>query len=73
MEVPAMVATADGHQETLVAFADAPPLTPPLVRDMAERAIVFALALPDPEILPDPVYEAGARVVATGRSDHPNR
>ena len=40
---------------------------------MAKDAIVFALANPDPEILPDKVAASGARVIATGRSDFPNQ
>lgn len=48
-------------------------LTPAMVSAMAANAIVFALANPDPEILPDVALEAGARVVATGRSDYPNQ
>jgi len=48
-------------------------LSPDMVRSMAPRSIVFALANPDPEILPDAALEAGARVVATGRSDYPNQ
>lgn len=43
------------------------------VGQMAERAIVFALANPDPEILPEEAKKAGAMVVATGRSDFPNQ
>ena len=48
-------------------------LTPHMVRTMAPQAIVFALANPDPEILPEEAKTAGARVVATGRSDYPNQ
>jgi malate dehydrogenase (oxaloacetate-decarboxylating) len=40
---------------------------------MAPRSIVFALANPDPEILPDEAWNAGAEVIATGRSDYPNQ
>ena len=40
---------------------------------MAADPIVFALANPDPEIHPDEAREAGALVVATGRSDFPNQ
>jgi malate dehydrogenase (oxaloacetate-decarboxylating) len=40
---------------------------------MAPSGIVFALANPDPEILPDAAWNAGAEVVATGRSDYPNQ
>ncbi len=43
------------------------------VRLMAEKAIVFALANPTPEIFPDEAYKGGATVVATGRSDFPNQ
>jgi malate dehydrogenase (oxaloacetate-decarboxylating) len=43
------------------------------VRLMAERPIVFGLANPTPEILPDEAKRGGAAVVATGRSDFPNQ
>ncbi len=44
-----------------------------LVRTMNKDAIVFALSNPDPEIMPEEAKKAGARVVATGRSDYPNQ
>ena len=44
-----------------------------MVSSMADDAIVFAMANPVPEILPDIAKEAGARVVGTGRSDYPNQ
>jgi malate dehydrogenase (oxaloacetate-decarboxylating) len=40
---------------------------------MAEAPVIFALANPTPEILPDAAKEAGAFIVATGRSDFPNQ
>jgi len=40
---------------------------------MAPRSIVFAMANPEPEILPDEAKKAGAEVIATGRSDFPNQ
>src|SRR5688500_15791805 len=43
-----------------------------MVRSMAPDAIVFALAVPEPEISPAAARAAGAKVVATGRSDFPN-
>lgn len=43
------------------------------VKAMNEKAIVFAMANPDPEILPDDAKEGGAYIVATGRSDFPNQ
>ncbi|RQW81495.1 MAG: NAD-dependent malic enzyme [Methanothrix sp.] len=48
-------------------------VTQDMVRSMARDAIVFAMANPVPEIMPDLAKEAGARVVATGRSDFPNQ
>jgi len=44
-----------------------------MVRSMAREPIVFALANPVPEIMPEEARAAGARVVATGRSDFPNQ
>ncbi|HOV51537.1 MAG TPA: malic enzyme-like NAD(P)-binding protein [Methanothrix sp.] len=44
-----------------------------MVRSMARDPIVFAMANPVPEIMPNLALEAGARVVATGRSDFPNQ
>lgn len=48
-------------------------LTPAMVRTMNRGAVVFALANPVPEIMPDEAKAAGAAVVATGRSDLPNQ
>ncbi len=44
-----------------------------MVASMNQDAIIFAMANPTPEIMPDLAKEAGARVVATGRSDFPNQ
>ncbi len=44
-----------------------------MVRSMAKDPIIFAMANPDPEILPPDALEAGAAVVGTGRSDFPNQ
>ena len=44
-----------------------------MVAFMADDAIVFAMANPTPEIMPDEAKQGGARVVATGRSDFPNQ
>ena len=48
-------------------------LTEEMVKAMADKPIVFALANPTPEIMPDKAIAAGAAVVATGRSDFPNQ
>ncbi len=44
-----------------------------MVKEMAREPILFALANPIPEIMPAEAIEAGARIVATGRSDFPNQ
>ena len=44
-----------------------------MIASMAKDAIVFPMANPVPEIEPDEAAEAGAKVVGTGRSDHPNQ
>jgi len=43
------------------------------IQTMAPKAIIFALANPEPEIMPRDAHKAGAAVVATGRSDFPNQ
>ncbi len=48
-------------------------VTPEMVKSMASDAIMFPMANPTPEIMPDLAKQAGARVVGTGRSDFPNQ
>ncbi|MBE5983695.1 MAG: NADP-dependent malic enzyme [Paenibacillaceae bacterium] len=48
-------------------------VTTQMVASMAKDAIVFAMANPTPEIMPDEAKEGGARIIATGRSDFPNQ
>lgn len=44
-----------------------------MVKSMAEKPVIFSMANPTPEIMPDVAKEAGAAVVGTGRSDFPNQ
>ena len=48
-------------------------LTADMVRTMNRDAIIFAMANPVPEIMPDEAKAAGARIIGTGRSDFPNQ
>ena len=48
-------------------------VTPEMVASMNKDSILFAMANPVPEIMPDAAKAAGARVVGTGRSDFPNQ
>ena len=54
-----------------VSVADA--VTKDMVKSMNKDAIVFAMANPVPEIMPDEAKAGGARIIATGRSDFPNQ
>ncbi|MBE6902657.1 MAG: NAD-dependent malic enzyme [Ruminococcaceae bacterium] len=48
-------------------------VTPEMVKSMADKAILFPMANPDPEITYDLAKESGAYIVGTGRSDYPNQ
>ncbi|MBQ9023583.1 MAG: NAD-dependent malic enzyme [Eubacterium sp.] len=48
-------------------------VTPEMIKTMRPDPIIFAMANPVPEIMPDLAKEAGARIVGTGRSDFPNQ
>lgn len=66
---------ADALQGADVFFGVSAPnvLTPEMIKTMAPDPIVFAMANPTPEIMPDVAKAAGAKVVGTGRSDFPNQ
>lgn len=48
-------------------------ITPSMIKSMNEKPIVFAMANPFPEIMPEDALKAGAAIVASGRSDFPNQ
>src|SRR5699024_2041322 len=48
-------------------------LTTEMVKKMKKDPIIFAMANPDPEILPEDAKKAGAKIIGTGRSDFPNQ
>ncbi|ADT84577.1 NAD(P)-dependent malic enzyme [Thermococcus barophilus] len=61
--------------DVLISFTKPGPgvIKPEWIAKMNDDAIVFPLANPVPEILPDEAKKAGAKIVATGRSDYPNQ
>ncbi len=59
--------------DTFIGVSRAGLLTADMVKSMDKNPIIFALANPEPEIMPDVAKKAGATVVATGRSDFPNQ
>jgi hypothetical protein len=58
--------------DVMVGLSRAGAVSPAAVRTMADRAVVFAMANPAPEVQPEDVGDAVA-VMATGRSDYPNQ
>ena len=48
-------------------------LTGDMIKSMNSKSVIFALANPTPEIMPEVAKEAGAFIIATGRSDYPNQ
>lgn len=67
------VLTAVQGADVLVGVSGPGTIAKAHIEAMAENAIVFALANPIPEIKPEDAKQAGAAVVATGRSDYPNQ
>lgn len=61
------------NADVFVGVSQANMVTPEMVRSMDRDPIIFAMANPVPEIMPDVTKEAGAVVVGTGRSDFPNQ
>lgn len=59
--------------DVFIGVSQAKLVTPEMVESMAKDPIIFAMANPEPEILPDLAKSAGAAIVATGRSDFANQ
>ena len=67
------LADAMRNADVLIGVSAPGVVTEDMVRSMASDAIVFPMANPTPEIMPDAAKRAGARIVGTGRSDYPNQ
>jgi len=61
------------NTDTFIGVSAPGVLTPEMIGEMNPDPIIFALANPTPEIMPELAHEAGAKIVATGRSDYPNQ
>ncbi len=72
-QVTGTLAEAVKGRDLFIGVSAAKVLTQDMVKTMNKDAIIFAMANPEPEIQPDLAKEAGAAVVGTGRSDHPNQ
>ncbi len=71
--VSGTLADAIAGADVFIGLSVAGIVSPEMVSRMAPNSIVMAMANPVPEIMPDLAKKAGARVVATGRSDFPNQ
>lgn len=67
------LATAMAGADVFIGVSAAGVVKPEMVKSMAPRPVIFGLANPVPEIMPDQALAAGAAVVGTGRSDFPNQ
>lgn len=67
------LATAMAGADVFIGVSAPNVVTPDMIKSMAQDPIVFPMANPTPEIMPDLAKAAGARVVGTGRSDFPNQ
>lgn len=67
------LADAVAGADVFIGVSQAGILTAEMVCTMADKPIIFAMANPDPEIMPEIALEAGAFIIATGRSDYPNQ
>ena len=67
------LADAVNNADVFIGVSQPGLLTATMIQSMAPQPIIFAMANPVPEILPDEAKAAGAAVVATGRSDFPNQ
>lgn len=61
------------HAQVFIGLSKPNTLTKDMIKTMKEKPIIFALANPTPEIMPEEAISAGAYIVATGRSDYPNQ
>lgn len=67
------LAEAVRWRDVFIGVSVAGALSKEMVQTMNADAVIFAMANPTPEIMPEDAYEAGAKIVATGRSDYPNQ
>ncbi len=72
-KISGSLATAVQGRDIFIGVSAPGILTTEMIKNMNDQPIIFALANPVPEIMPDLAQKAGAFIVATGRSDFPNQ
>ncbi len=70
---PGELADALIDADVFVGLSKPKTVTSEMIKSMSSKPIIFTLANPTPEIMPDEAHKAGAFIVATGRSDFPNQ
>lgn len=73
LELDTSTLTACKNADAIIGLSRAGAITEDMVRSASDKVVVFALANPVPEIMPDVAKKAGAKIVATGRNDFPNQ
>lgn len=72
-ELTGTLADAVRGRDMFIGVSGPKMLTVEMVKTMAADPVIFAMANPEPEIMPELAKEAGARIIGTGRSDFPNQ
>jgi len=72
-KITGSVEMAAAEADVIIGVSGPGSISPGAIKGMAKNPIVFALANPTPEIMPEEALKAGAAIVATGRSDFPNQ
>lgn len=70
---PGDLKKAVDNADIFIGVSKAGLLTESMVKSMSKNSVIFAMANPDPEIMPEIARKAGVALVATGRSDYPNQ
>ncbi|MDQ2973038.1 MAG: NADP-dependent malic enzyme [bacterium] len=73
IQKPGSLSDAIRNADIFIGVSQPGLLTGEMIKTMGSRPVIFAMANPVPEILPDEAKQAGAYIVATGRSDFPNQ
>ncbi|MEK9196008.1 MAG: NADP-dependent malic enzyme, partial [Patescibacteria group bacterium] len=73
LSYPTSAEQACAEADVIIGLSREGAITEEMIRSASDNVIVFALANPTPEIMPDVAKRAGAKIIATGRSDFPNQ
>ena len=72
-DLPVSLSEAIKNRDVFIGLSKPGTVTSDMVRSMNNNPIIFSLANPTPEIMPEEAHAAGVFIMATGRSDYPNQ